>query len=292
MKNMIIRIVTAVVGIPLMLGSMYVGGWVFNVLMTFIGAVGLYEFYKLAAAKGAAPNYIVGLLGGIAMTVLASLFVDPSQHWSIRWLLVMVPAMMLVSVLTLAIEMWRNRPQAVFNVSATLMGIVYVSLGFASLIYLRQYQLDGTPATSIEPDLGFRFVMIAFVSVWMCDSLAYFVGMAVGKHKVNPRVSPKKSWEGSVAGMIGSVAVFVVGVTWYMPTVALHHAVICGVIVGLGGQLGDFSESWLKRDADVKDSSQLIPGHGGVLDRFDSILFVAPLLVMYASLLAMVPSLR
>lgn len=292
MKNLTIRIITAAVGIPLMLGSLYLGGWVFNVLMMLVGAVGLYEFYKLADAKGATPNYIVGLLGGLAITILASLFVDPSQHWSIRWLLVMIPTLMLVSLLTLASEMWKNRPQAVFNVSTTLMGIVYVSLGFASLIYLRAFQLDGTLSTNLDTDLGFRFVMIVFISVWMCDSIAYFVGMAIGKHKISVRVSPKKSWEGGVAGMIASIVSFVAGISLYMPTVAIRHAVICGVIVGVGGQIGDFAESWLKRDADVKDSSQLIPGHGGVLDRFDSILFVAPLLVIYAALLALVPSLR
>lgn len=292
MKNLTIRILTAVVAIPLMLGSLYLGGWVFNLLMTALGVAGLLEFYKLAEAKGSSSNRTVGIVAGIVITLLASLFVDPTQPWSVRWLLLMVPALLATSVLTLMIEMWRNKPQALFNVSTTLMGIIYVSLGFASLIYLRQCQLDGTLATIATSDLGFRFVAIMFVSVWMCDSMAYFVGMAIGRHKIFPRVSPKKSWEGSIAGMIASIATFGLGATWYMPSLELHHALICGLIVGVGGQLGDFAESWLKRDAEVKDSSQLIPGHGGVLDRFDSVLFVAPMLVIYAALLTLVPSLR
>jgi len=292
MNNMMIRILTAVVGIPLMLGSLYLGGWVFNVLMTLLAAVGLYEFYKLADAKGSTSNYALGIVGGVALLVLASLFVDPTQRWPQRWLLLMIPTLMLVSVSTLAAEMWRNRPQALFNVSTTIMGIVYVGLGFASLIYLRRLQLDGSFTSPTDVDLGYRFVMIMFVSVWMCDSLAYFVGIAIGKHKIFPRVSPKKSWEGSVAGFLASVATFTIAASWWMPLMAMKHAIVCGVIVGIGGQLGDLAESWLKRDAEVKDSSHLIPGHGGVLDRFDSILFVAPLLVVYGSILAMVPALR
>ncbi|MBS1561696.1 MAG: phosphatidate cytidylyltransferase [Bacteroidetes bacterium] len=289
---MTIRILTAVVAIPLMLGSLYLGGWVFNLLMMALSVAGLLEFYNLGTVKGSSPNKVVGVGGGIAVTLLASLFVDPTQPWSVRWLMLMVPALMATSVMTLMIEMWRNKPQALYNVSTTLMGIVYVGLGFASLIYLRQFQLDGTLSIDTTGDLGFRFVAIMFVSVWMCDSMAYFVGMAIGRHKIFPRVSPKKSWEGSIAGMIASIATFGFGAMWFMPSLELHHGLICGLIVGVGGQLGDFAESWLKRDAEVKDSSQLIPGHGGVLDRFDSVLFVAPMLVIYAALLTLVPSLR
>lgn len=289
---MTVRILTAVIAIPLMIGAMVLGGWTFNLLMTALGALGLYEFYKLADAKGATPNYIVGIIGGVAIMVLTSLFVMPMQPWAVRWLLVMIPVLMLVAIVSLTVEMWRNRPQAVFNVSTTMMGILYVGLGFASLIYLRRHQLDQPLSAAASDDLGLVFLTITFVSVWMCDSMAYFIGMAIGKHKIFPRVSPKKSWEGSVAGMLASVATFTLASSWFLPSLAIHHALVCGAIVGVGGQLGDFAESWLKRDAEVKDSSHLIPGHGGVLDRFDSMLFVAPLLVIYASLLGLVPELR
>ena len=120
-----------------------------------------------------------------------------------------------------------------------------------------------------------------FGSIWVCDSAAYFAGTAFGRHKLFERVSPRKTWEGAIAGFIGAVAVFVSGRVLLLPYMSLTDAVICGVIVGLLGQIGDMVESLLKRDAGVKDSSGFIPGHGGVLDRFDSLIVVSPLIFFY-----------
>jgi phosphatidate cytidylyltransferase len=122
---------------------------------------------------------------------------------------------------------------------------------------------------------------VVFASIWVCDSAAYFAGRAFGRHRLFERVSPKKSWEGAVAGFVGAVAAFVVGKVIALPYLGLAEAVFCGVIVGVFGQVGDLAESLLKRDAGVKDSSSLIPGHGGILDRFDSLMFVSPLLFFY-----------
>ncbi len=120
-------------------------------------------------------------------------------------------------------------------------------------------------------------------SIWICDSAAYFIGRAFGKHKIAKLISPNKSWEGGIAGLIAAIAAWLIARSYIggFEQVSLSTAIAMGIIAGAFGQIGDFAESMLKRDAGVKDSSTLIPGHGGVLDRIDSILFVAPLVYLY-----------
>jgi phosphatidate cytidylyltransferase len=129
--------------------------------------------------------------------------------------------------------------------------------------------------------------MTLFVSVWLADTAAYFVGLSFGKHKLFPRISPKKSWEGAIGGVVGSTAAFVGMSKLLLPGVPLNMAVGCGVVIGIIGPIGDLAESLLKRDAVVKDSGGILPGHGGVFDRFDSMLFAAPavLVICYGDLI-------
>ena len=120
-----------------------------------------------------------------------------------------------------------------------------------------------------------------FAMIWICDSAAFHVGSALGKHKLFPRVSPQKSWEGAVAGLIAAILVALAAKYLVLTFLPVTSAIVLGAIVGTIGQLGDLTESLLKRDAGVKDSSTLIPGHGGVFDRFDSLLLVAPCAYLY-----------
>ena len=152
------------------------------------------------------------------------------------------------------------------------MGVCYVSL-FALMIPISAWQgnVTGNP--------GGRLIIAALVMVWFCDTFAYFGGSTLGKHKLAPAVSPNKTWEGAISGLIGAVAG---GATaFYLfgsPVMALNEYLMLGALVGVFGQVGDLAESMIKRDAGVKDSSSLLPGHGGILDRFDSLLFTLPLL--------------
>jgi phosphatidate cytidylyltransferase len=174
-------------------------------------------------------------------------------------------------------ELSRNKESAVANIGATLTGIFYIGLFSASLVKLREYYAD----SYFFYDQGGYLIISLFATIWICDSAAYFIGSAFGKHKILTRISPKKSWEGGIAGFIFSVLAMVIAKILILDLLSIQDAVAIGIIIGTFGQAGDFVESMIKRDANVKDSSSLIPGHGGIFDRFDSLLFSAPLIYLY-----------
>jgi phosphatidate cytidylyltransferase len=124
-------------------------------------------------------------------------------------------------------------------------------------------------------------VLSLFVALWVCDTFAYFAGSMFGKHKLFERVSPGKTWEGSVAGFLGAVGVMIGARAGWLEYLTMTDAVVLGILIGVFGQIGDLIESLFKRDAGVKDSSSIIPGHGGVYDRFDSLVFIAPIVYLY-----------
>lgn len=306
MSNLTVRVLVAIVGIPLILLLTMAGGFSFFAFVVVVSSLALVEFYALARAKGALPQTILGIIFGF---FLSSVFIFARLRDAIlgylvsRDLSVPAPTMaqyflilfLLFVPLMLLVELFRNKGSALLNVAVTVSGAAYVSLFFGALIGLRELYIPEDfpvylhfPGHGVPDDVratidrwGGLTVLAIFVSIWMCDSAAYFAGRAFGKHKLFERVSPKKTWEGAVAGFVFAVVAFVVARQVALPYMTLSNAVVCGAIVGIFGQLGDLVESLLKRDAGVKDSSSLIPGHGGVLDRFDSLMFVSPLLFFY-----------
>jgi phosphatidate cytidylyltransferase len=210
--------------------------------------------------------------------------------------LLLILLMLSVLVITLT-ELFRNKSSATFNVASTMMGILYIPLLLGSLVGLRElftpfdipvlrYFPQATSAydpvlANVLNSWGGATVVSVFVSIWLCDTAAYQAGMMLGKHKLFPRVSPAKSWEGAVAGFIAGVGTMLLARMWFLPFLSIVDSLVLGIITGGAGQLGDLVESLFKRDAGVKDSSGLLPGHGGVLDRFDSLLFASPLVYLY-----------
>ena len=142
----------------------------------------------------------------------------------------------------------------------------------------------GSPSDAVVNAWGGLTIIAIFASIWMCDTAAYFGGLATGRHKLFVRASPNKTWEGAVWGFFGAIGTMIAAQKLYLPYLKFHHAVVIGVIIGVCGQIGDLVESLFKRDAGVKDSSTMIPGHGGVFDRFDSLIFVSPILYLYLSI--------
>jgi phosphatidate cytidylyltransferase len=308
MSNLTLRILTAVVAIPLIVLVCIAGGIYFFTFIALISAVALSEYYSLARAKGARPLTGAGILSGLLINLsfyhaklqlslaraaegTGMAFPFPSQAQLLVIILILV-----VAGLSL-IELFRNEGSALLNLSATLFGLFYISLFFGTLIGIRELfvPLDFpmarffTGASNLaDPSTidhvyrwgGYTVVSI-FATIWICDSAAFHVGSAIGRHKLFPRVSPNKSWEGALAGFFSAVASSVAAKFLLLEYLTPGAAVVIGVLVGVFGQTGDLIESLLKRDAGVKDSSHLIPGHGGAFDRFDSLLLVAPLVYLY-----------
>jgi phosphatidate cytidylyltransferase len=307
-SNLTVRVLVALVGIPLVFALTLAGGVWFLCFVALISSLGLHEYYRLAAAKGVSAQTVPGMVFGLGVTLV---FFHGRLQYAVLQALhsyglsaplpSMAQAFLILCLafvpLVLLVELFRNRPQAMMNVAVTIGGVLYVSLFLGALVGLRELFIPGDfPISAYFPVNGpdvplevesavYRWggwtVLALFISIWVCDSAAYFAGRAWGRHKLFPRVSPNKSWEGAAAGFLAAVLAFLATRALVLPYMSPATAIVCGVIVGLFGQLGDLAESLLKRDAGVKDSSALIPGHGGVLDRFDSLLFVSPLVFLY-----------
>ena len=300
------RVVVAVVAIPLIIFAIFEGGYVFFGLIGVISALALHEFYAMARQKGAEPLTGLGITAGVFVNAaflfekfqmeIYGFFAEQGYHLKLfSQLQFLLVVMIVFVVIALGIELFRERGSPLLNISTTFSGVLVISLCFGLLIGLRGLYAHGFPVHKFfdEPFLageeilatvhawGGWTVLSVVVALWTCDTAAYFVGSAVGKHKLFPSVSPGKTWEGAVAGFLGAVAVMVLGRELFLPYLTLTDGILLGVIVGTIGQMGDLIESKFKRDAGIKDSSALIPGHGGMYDRFDSLVFVAPFVYLY-----------
>jgi len=308
MSNLGKRVGTAAVAIPVIVWICLAGGIWFFAFIALASAVALREFYQIAGAKGARPQVRMGLLAGFFVNL--SFYHPGFSAATVGWLhdlgwsapfptqaqLLLIGMLVIVMTLSL-VELFRNDGSAVLNITSTLSGIMYVSLFFATFIGLRElfvrgdfpahrfFGAEAAAASQAVWDQVYRwggYTVISVLSIiWICDTAAYHTGVAVGRHKLFPRVSPNKTWEGAVAGFVAAILSALGAQALVLDYLGAGDAVVLGCIVGIFGQAGDLFESALKRDAGVKDSSNLLPGHGGVLDRFDSLLFAAPLVYIY-----------
>ena len=272
---MIKRILVGLVGIPATIALINYSAVGFSAAIIPITTLALLEFYHLAESKHAVPNKVLGVAGSIVLQLLFLWYtiVDPMHNTTV--LVYLTVAAIGFVLLILTAELFRDQENALLNTSLTVFGVTYITVCMSMLMMIRS-KVEGI--TGFD---GASLTIALFAGVWMCDSAAYFTGLAIGKHKLFPRVSPKKTWEGAIGGGIGAVLTVVGLFMWLMPQVPVTHAIAIGCIIAVFGPIGDLAESWLKRDAVVKDSSHIIPGHGGILDRFDSMLFVAPLVIIY-----------
>lgn len=261
-----LRVLTAVVGIPLLLAFIYFDfsvdtSWFdkFPLLILLVGAaaaLGAVEFYRLGTHAGARPLMVFGVIWAV-LFVVASLFDIDWASWSLLASAAVLPLMWLaIFRRDLLLQSW----------AWTLAGILYMGWMLGHYVMLRQLEH------------GRELVIMAVFTTFACDTAAYFVGRAWGRHHMAPKVSPHKTWEGSAGGFLGAVAAaaalrFLLNLgDWSLP-LSYVEAVGVGCLVGVVAQIGDLAESLLKRRAGVKDSGNLLPGHGGVLDRIDSLVF-------------------
>lgn len=260
------RVTVAVIAIPLILIASYLGGFYFFFFVAVISIFSFYEFSLFARNKGANLNFLLSSL--IILILLLN------QYFNFTNLEVIV---LLASISLLVIELFRNKGSAIINLGSAFLGIFYIGMFAASLIALREFY----PLSMDSKNAGAFLIISILVSIWIGDSAAYYGGITFGRHKLFPRVSPKKSWEGAIFGFIFSIGALILAKVLALNFLSWTDAVIIGIIIGVIGQIGDLVESLLKRDSEVKDSSSLIPGHGGFFDRFDSLLFSAPAIWIY-----------
>jgi len=263
------RTLINVIGIPAILYLLWRGGLGFALFIFLVMIIGLDEFYRMNTNERQSP---VKLTGYIFTGLMAAYYF---------WLpaITLLQGLSLLAcfiIITLFIEMGRDKLNPTRNMGITVLGIMYVPVLLGSLIALRN--LDTVYST--------YFTVSMVVAIWICDSVAYIFGMKWGQKKIFPRVSPNKSWVGSIAGLVSTFIVFYgLRVQGILPDLTLLDVAVFGLITGFFGQVGDFAESLLKRDVGVKDSGKLLLGHGGVLDRFDSITFASPLTYAYITLI-------
>lgn len=307
------RVAVAAVAIPAIVWITLEGGYWFFGLVAVISFLALHEFYGLTEAKGAIPQRRIGLAFGLVLNVafvyerlqvetymaFASMGIALSMFSMHQFILVVL---LLFALAVGLVELFRTEGSAIVNVGATMAGVLLVPLFFGSLIGMRELFPYGFPVPKFFPvrlagdaelaqidAWGGWTVVTLLASIWICDTAAYFGGLTWGKHRLFERVSPKKSWEGAVFGFVAAVATWELARALVLDYLTMSHAVVLGTLVGVFGQVGDLVESRFKRDAGVKDSSSLLPGHGGIYDRFDSLVFLAPIIYLYIDFVVLSP---
>jgi phosphatidate cytidylyltransferase len=265
-SNLMQRVAVAIVGIPLFLWLNMKGGLFFMGLVLLLSLMATWEFRGLAAHRAHPPSAVIWLL--LTSFIQLDFYFGFIGYWE---------AMLAVIMFLYVLEIWRDQGSQFMNLGATLVGLLYVNLCFGSLLRLRLSENTGAGS-------GQALVLLMFLCVWAADIFAYFGGRSLGgkfiEKKLFPRISPKKTWEGYLFGIAGSVLAAWACSTW-ITGCPDGRAIPAGLLIGVVAPAGDLLESMFKRDAGVKDSSGIIPGHGGVLDRFDTIMFVAPLLYFF-----------
>ncbi len=270
------RALWAIFGVPMLLLLGYLGGWWFFTPMALLCLVGLAEYYSATMIADYRPAVPLGFAAGVAVMV-GPQFIAPQDigEYTAAVVVLAVAGIFLLSL--------RNgsKKHAVVNTAVTVFGIVYIALFFSYIIHLRNFDLPAAMGDGTIGEFWHRMgaMMLVIVPVWFCDTFAFLVGNTWGKHQLAPRVSPKKTVEGAIAGGLAALlATFSLGLWMGMPW---YHAVITGVLIAVFAQLGDLSKSVLKRDLQIDDFGSIFGVHGGFLDRFDGLLFAMPLAYYY-----------
>lgn len=268
------RVITSVLFIPVLVLLAWLGGIAYLLFAIAAIALMLGEFYDMMVQKGLSPHWKSGFLAALLLPLglYSRLRAGRVEEWHAGGLL----TLLLFAIFLAELRRGTGR-QAAVNTSATLLGVLYVGWLGSHLAGLREL----APVLGHPYAWGMSFALLPFFLAWSCDTAAYAVGRAVGRRKLAPALSPKKSVEGAIGGLAASVAAGVIAHLWFASYLTLLDALVLGALVGFFAQIGDLVESLLKRDAATKDSSELIPGHGGALDRFDSVLFAAPIVYYY-----------
>jgi len=294
MSELTRRVLVGVIAAPLGVLVVFYGGWALAALLAILSALGAWEYFRIARAAGLAPLGDVGIpLAGVAPLFVHARYL---QLYELS-LSAMALAVLAILALTLFLRGVNGRPLGA--AASTVFGVIYTGgmLSFAYAIRYHPYVIESVrvPLGGLAVTAGGLLLLLPLLLTWASDIGAYFVGRAFGKRKLMPSVSPGKTVAGAIGGLLATMLV-----GWLYARIVLTPSTqlafvrggvfIFAILVSVAAQIGDLAESLLKREAGVKDSSHIIPGHGGILDRFDSLLFVLPVsYVLFNTLLVWAP---
>ncbi|MDI6822554.1 MAG: phosphatidate cytidylyltransferase [Actinomycetota bacterium] len=258
------RVLSAVIYGVILLGFLFLGRIPFFVLVLALVLLGLREFYSLPF-ENLKPDTAVGMLGGACFPTAALIKGQAGMGVALAFLIILV----------LIRGLLKAKKPTIYDVSLTIFGSLYVGFLLGHLILIYDLGTGLERFSLIEPpiNLGSLSVLLVFVATWVYDTIAYGGGRLMGRRKLAPKISLQKTWEGTILGLLASSAAL--GLMAFIP-LSLAKRILMGLIIGIAAVLGDLFESSLKRVAGVKDTGSIIPGHGGILDRLDSLLFTAP----------------
>ncbi|MBP2640069.1 MAG: Cytidylyltransferase family protein [Firmicutes bacterium] len=264
------RVLTAVLGVPLAVYVINYGQWLFFVMILLLALIAWKEFSAMLKRKQIPVSHYIGIIGIVFL--LGCAWQGNVQEFT------MIITAVILSVMARVV--FGSGSFTIASAAYTIMGFLYIGLPFSHFLMLRILDQNQQIATffGFIPQ-GAAYLWLPFIGTWASDTFGYFVGTFLGKHKLCPVISPAKTVEGAAGGLIGSICgVICIGLLFHLP---LFHLFIVGVLVGIAAPAGDLVESALKRFTGVKDSGRLLPGHGGVLDRFDSVMFAVPVVYYY-----------
>lgn len=270
MSNFWARTITGLSMAFILLAALYFSGWIFATIFLLITLAGLWEFFGLVSGESMHPQKIYGTVAGALVYIITtcSFFISGESSVGSTWKNAQPVTICTALFLPFIFEIFRKKPAPLTNIAITVLGIIYIAIPFALLnAFSKQDQLQfhGIP----------EFLTGYFILTWLYDTAAYLYGKQFGKHKFFERISPKKTWEGTIAGVI--VAFLTASaLSWLFNDISGVNWLVLTFIVVVFGTFGDLVESLIKRGLHVKDSGTILPGHGGILDRFDTMLISSP----------------
>ncbi len=274
MSNFGSRTITGLSMVFILLAALYFSYWLVAAFFLVVVVLGLVEFYRLFTTDTISPQLIFGTVGGTLLYI--SIALVPVGGRSLDFFsVVMFPFLIpvLFIFLSFILEIWRKKPNPVINISLTITGMLYIALPLGLLNMMNM--------ESVVRFLHFPAYLTGyFVITWLYDTGAYLYGKQFGKHPFFERISPKKTWEGTIAGVIVAIAA-AVALSFIVKDILLVHWLMLTALVIIFGTFGDLTESLMKRSLGIKDSGSILPGHGGILDRFDTFLLSAPFVFLY-----------
>ncbi len=254
-----------------MLAGIIIHQYVFAAVFTFFLLFTLFEFYKISENIGYEPSIKIGLICGFLLFIIFFLAASHVIPYRYIYLSILIP------LFTLIPDLFDKRKNGFKNTMITIAGIIYIALPYSLLSFII------FPGISAETEFYPWILIGIFLIIWMYDSMAYVFGSLLGKHKICVRISPKKSWEGLIGGAVFAIIMAIVNAVIFHE-LNLTNWIVIAILIVIFGTSGDFFESKLKREAGVKDSGNILPGHGGMLDRFDTVLFAAPVIFVWITL--------